>query len=279
MDVSSYHKYNGGPTQTLMISGIIQNTPDEKLVQHFSKYGEIVGIVRHKESRKKFSRWAFVHFQDFESVEKALEDVHTIDGLTIDCRRAQNFTFEVKKEAEWKKQKPKGKSSPPQPSPPKPALDIACPEVKKIQVSCLAPQTTAEKLKQHFARFGQVIDAYVPIFWGTANSKCFGYIVVPTSDVDKFFQCHHVIDGRSVVLTNEDSKCNPDKALTLLVSAGPAIMSKVSEDDLKKFFARFGKIISVRKPQDPFTKKPSHYGFVQFTSSDAVEKAIGDEIC
>lgn len=51
-------------------------------------------------------------------------------------------------------------------------------------------------------------------------------------------------------------------------------MKVIAENDLKKFFGRFGKISSVRKFSDPQTKEPSHYAFVEYTSTEAADKAL-----
>lgn len=128
-------------------------------------------------------------------------------------------------------------------------------------------------LKKHFSKYGTVIDAYIPTVYGTAASKGFGYIVVPSKDLRMLNQ-KHMIDGVGVTISVEGTAAPSLKTNTLLVSAGPQVMKTITESDLTKFFSRFGKISSVRKFSDPQTHTPSHYAFVEYTSSASVDKAL-----
>lgn len=85
----------------------------------------------------------------------------------------------------------------------------------------------------------------------------------------------HIIDGEAVNVSHENTHHTREQTSTLLVSAGPAIIAKIREKALEKFFSRYGKVTSVRKFVDPVSKKPCHYAFVEFTSTKAVEKVIG----
>jgi RNA recognition motif-containing protein len=252
-----------------MVSGVIQNTSDESLKKYFSKYGEIEGIVRSKKDGGKFTRWAFICFQKCESVDKALKQkYHSIDGHSVDCKRGRNFYLNKnQKQTVITLESPNKQAKVPSPI----LNDVA--DVVKLMVGELKAITTAASLKKHFLKFGTVLDAYVPTFYGTDKTKGFGYVVMPSKDA-KFDYRNHVIDGKSVYISREHQNQFTDKSTTLLVSAGPEIMKKVSEEHLRAFFSRFGKIVSVRKPLDPHTKKCSHYAFVEFNSTNSVDKAL-----
>lgn len=85
----------------------------------------------------------------------------------------------------------------------------------------------------------------------------------------------HVIDGAHVDISMDNNSHFRGPSSTLLVSAGPSIVSKISEHELRQFFSRFGRVSAIRKFVDPVTKKPAHYAFVEFNSTDAIEKALG----
>lgn len=271
LDISSYAKGEAKPTKTLLVSGIIQNASNESLQKHFSKYGKVLEVVRHKEKNNLFSRWAFVHFRDFESVDKALADeTHQVNGQFVDCRRAYNFNPEGKKRDSHKsKPDPIAAAAVKEPTSPKDSADVT-----KLLIGNLSNTTTTEMLVAHFSKYATVLDSYIPTVYGTTGSKGFGYIIIPSKDM-KLFNQKHVIDGSTVHISKEGKPDKTLKTTTLLVSAGPQIMKNISENDLTKFFSRFGKVLSVRKFTDPGTKKPSHYAFVEYSSSNAVEKALG----
>lgn len=149
--------------------------------------------------------------------------------------------------------------------------DIA--DVTKFLISHLTANTTTEMLKKHFSKYGTVLDAYIPTVYGTGASKGFGYIVVPSKDL-RLLNQKHMIDGVGVIISVEGVAASSLKTNTLLVSAGPQIMKVITENDLNKFFSRFGKISSVRKFSDPLTKEPSHYAFVEYISIASAEKAL-----
>lgn len=244
-----------------MISGLIQHAKDNDLKQYFSKFGKVTGIVRSTESRRKYSRWALISFQSTESVDKVLkQSSHKILNEMVDCRRAKDFN-------------PKD-NSPEVNSPSQlKATSSTCCEVTKYSIHGLSPKTTTATLKKHFSEFGTVVDAYIPMKYGSLESKCFGYVVMSAIN-SKFSFNQHCIDGRMVEVSIENSRMLHEKSRTLLVSAGPEVMAKVSEQDLRTFFSRFGNVVSVRKPTDPATKKPSHYGFVEFEKCSSVDDAM-----
>ena len=64
------------------------------------------------------------------------------------------------------------------------------------------------------------------------------------------------------------------KTSTLLVSADVSIMKKLTSHDLENHFAPYGKIFGVRKPT--IRSETTHFAFVQFTTSEAVQKALGE---
>lgn len=251
------------------MSGIIQHLKDSDLQDFFSKYGSITGISRPKESRKQNSRWACIFFEDFSSVDKVVSEAEIrIGGFVVDCRPALNFKMPIQVK---KRQRAKEKVQSPQTAP-ESTPDEASVDVTKLVIHNLG-DIKVETIRKYFSKFGTVLDAYVPMKYGTSITKGYGYIVMPTAQVN-FDLKYHSIDGLLLRVSKDFSHLSALESSTIIVSAGPETMMKVSENHLKSFFARFGTIQSVRKPKDPLTLKCSHYAFVEFTSTYAVDKAM-----
>lgn len=269
LDVSKYKKGEGEPTNTLIASGTIQHTSTQTLTNYFSKYGKVVSVRRSTETQSKFTRWAFIQFGDCNSVEKALsDDKHLIGNELVDCRRYLSKAPPKRHISNFPLKKSDQRES---------SISEDNIGVTKLCVHGMALTTTTKMMSDYFSKFATVLDAYVPTVYGTKRSKGFGYIVIATSESNFDFN-DHVIDGNLVRITLEKGNKTVMKSSTLLISAGPPIMAKISEDDLAKFFSRFGKVKSVRKKTDPATKQFSHYAFVQFASCDSVEKALGESL-
>lgn len=242
-------------TQTILVSGIIQNTSNATLVKYFSKYGKVVDFVRHQDSRRKLSRWAMIHFDSVDATKKVLDDEdHMIEGHALDIRCARNFSPSENATLSTKSSKE--------------SLNV-----KKLQISNLHKSTTSETLVKYFGKYGKVLDAYVPTVYGKNQSRNFGYIVMNSEDITFNFYGHH-IDGVNVLIENCRSTLAKEITKTILISANPSVMGKLSTDQLIKFFAKFGNIISCRKPNDPFTKKSSHYAFIEYSTTNAVDEAM-----
>lgn len=266
IDLSCYAKNDEEPSNTILTSGKIQTTSNDALMRYFSKFGQVVDIVRSRESRDAFGRFAFIVFRRIKHASKVLKaGPHLIDGLSMDCRRARNF--------ESGKSIKKTDSVPSLTSSSKSSLTES---VVKLHIANLSSNTTVEMIKNHFSQFGIVHDAYIPLHYCTTDSKGIGYVVMNTKDV-KFNFSSQAIKGRTLKISkicSDDAPPPSEKSQTLLVSAGPDTMGKISEADLQLFFSKFGEIKSVRKFKNRATQSSSHYAFVEYKTEKAVEAAI-----
>lgn len=174
MDISSYAGLGAGenPSSTLLVSGLISSVSYKELKKHFSKFGEVLEVVRPKEAEG--ARWAFIHFKDCKSVETALGELQVVGGQLVDCRRAYDYRRESKT-AEEAHKKPietvkKPVAQKPAPTPvkapeplkktePSVVADKDIADVTKFLISHLTPKTTTEMLKKHFSKYGTVLDA------------------------------------------------------------------------------------------------------------------------
>jgi RNA recognition motif-containing protein len=251
VDISEPSKHHKDITKTLLVSGIIQDISHSSLKSYFEQFGKISEVIRHRESRRRYFHWAFVHFESEESSRKALEQKqHKINGNIVDIRCAQDFKPEKRGNVQEKN-----------------SLNV-----KKLLISNLNPKTNSSSLRSYFEKFGQVYDAYIPTFYGRNESKCYGYIVV-NKDVPLEYE-NHTIDGNEVAIEIDNPARFKEQVKTLLVSASPETLEKITENSLRETFKKFGNIVSIRKPNDPKSKKSAHYAFVEYTSPNAVEEAI-----
>lgn len=49
---------------------------------------------------------------------------------------------------------------------------------------------------------------------------------------------------------------------------------QATEEDLKKLFSQFGQVISIEIPKEQNTNRPQGYAYIEFASSESVDKAI-----
>lgn len=127
------------------LGGLDWQTTEEKLVEHFSKYGEIVDYTIMKDNATGRSRgFGFLTFKDPASVDALLKDRHILDGKLIDPKRA------ISKEDQEK--------------------------VGKIFIGGIDPMVTEQEFDEFFSQFGKIIDCQLMIDKDTGRSRGFGFI-------------------------------------------------------------------------------------------------------
>ncbi|GLJ53853.1 hypothetical protein SUGI_1149850 [Cryptomeria japonica] len=73
----------------LFIGGISWETSEERLAEYFSNYGEVVQTVIMKDRMTGRARgFGFVVFADPSILDRVLQDKHTIDGRTVEAKKA-----------------------------------------------------------------------------------------------------------------------------------------------------------------------------------------------
>lgn len=143
----------------------------------------------------------------------------------------------------------------------------------RLRVINLHPDTTVEMLKEHFSKFGTVIDAYIPKLVGSDKIKDYGYIVMFQKDV-KFGFFRQVINNQAVDVS-EDFLVVPEKETILFVSSYAIGHDDLKKSDLKIFFSQFGAVESVTKIQSHREGPPFRpFAFIHFYSESSLENAI-----
>ncbi|PSC76786.1 heterogeneous nuclear ribonucleo 1 [Micractinium conductrix] len=129
----------------LFLGGLSWDTTEEKLRDHFSKYGSIVEAVVMRDRQTGRPRgFGFVTFTAPEAADAVVQDIHVIDGRQIDAKKS------VPQE-----QKPKA---------------------RKVFVGGLSPETTEDQFRDYFSQYGEVVEAQIMQDHMSGRSRGFGFV-------------------------------------------------------------------------------------------------------
>lgn len=146
----------------------------------------------------------------------------------------------------------------------------------KLFVGGLDHYTSEEDLKTYFEKFGDV-QVKLNKNPDTGKSRGFAFLTFNSvSIVDKVQgERPHKIDGKSVgtkrVLPKDEFGMTDNSQVKKLFVGG--IRGNVEEEDLRKQFGEYGKIVSVHIPSDRETGKQKGFVFIEFDDCDGVDKA------
>lgn len=176
----------------------------------------------------------------------------------------------------------------------------------KLFIGGLSFDTTDEKLRAFFKKYGVVSDAVVMRDPSTRRSRGFGFVTFADSAAaDAAMAAHeHVIDGRRVeakrAVPRDDSSRETSSASNSNHSSTPrqanvsgsrqtssnatvpsskkifvgGLHYETCDETLKKYFRSFGKVESVQVMYNRETNKSRGFGFVTFDSEVAVNKVL-----
>ncbi|RWR81187.1 heterogeneous nuclear ribonucleoprotein 1-like protein [Cinnamomum micranthum f. kanehirae] len=173
----------------LFIGGISWETSEEKMREYFSKYGEVVQTVIMTDKMTGRPRgFGFVVFADPSILDRVLLDKHTIDGRTVEAKRA--LSREEQQTSTRSANPNAGKSF----------ASGGNIRTKKIFVGGLPPTLTEEGFRQYFENYGTVTDVVVMYDQSTQRPRGFGFISFDTEDaVDRVLhKSFHDLNGKLV---------------------------------------------------------------------------------
>ncbi|CAN6288009.1 unnamed protein product [Urochloa humidicola] len=179
----------------LFIGGISWETTEDKLSEHFSSYGEVTqaAVMRDKLTGRPRG-FGFVVFADPAVVDRALQDPHTLDGRTVDVKRA----LSREEQQASKAANPSGGRS--SGGGGGGGGDAGGARTKKIFVGGLPSTLTEEGFRQYFQTYGVVTDVVVMYDQNTQRPRGFGFITFDSEDaVDRVLhKTFHDLGGKAV---------------------------------------------------------------------------------
>ncbi|KAI3523680.1 hypothetical protein L1887_01996 [Cichorium endivia] len=178
----------------LFIGGISWETSEEKLKEYFGNYGEILQTVVMRDKISGRPRgFGFVVFSDPSVLDTVLQEKHTIDGRTVEAKRALSREEQQVSKA----------------GNPNAGRSFSGgggggggggTRTKKIFVGGLPPTLSEEGFRQYFETYGQVTDVVVMYDQQTNRPRGFGFISFDSEDaVDRVLhKTFHDLNGKQV---------------------------------------------------------------------------------
>ncbi|XP_026454350.1 heterogeneous nuclear ribonucleoprotein D0-like [Papaver somniferum] len=163
----------------------------------------------------------------------------------------------------------------------------------RIFVGGLSMETNEDTLKDHFKKFGEVVEAVIIKHRDTRSLKGFGYVHFSDPSVaDKVLFKRHVILGRLVGVEkaapkpgvghnnpynqkgfSKKSSENDGQFRTKKIFVG-GLPHSLTEEEFKAYFEKFGRTTDVVLPCTPSKDRHKGFGFVTFDSEEAVENVM-----
>uniref|UniRef100_A0A0C9S247 TSA: Wollemia nobilis Ref_Wollemi_Transcript_21831_2229 transcribed RNA sequence n=1 Tax=Wollemia nobilis TaxID=56998 RepID=A0A0C9S247_9CONI len=174
----------------LFIGGISWETSEERLGEYFSKYGEVVQTVIMKDRMTGRARgFGFVVFADPAVIDRVLQDKHTIDGRTVEAKKAVPREEQQNARANSYTSNNGGQS-----------FGGGAMRTKKIFVGGLPANLTEDEFKSYFQQFGTITDVVVMYDHNTQRPRGFGFITFDSEDaVENVLQkTFHELNGKLV---------------------------------------------------------------------------------
>ncbi|CAA0837198.1 RNA-binding (RRM/RBD/RNP motifs) family protein [Striga hermonthica] len=166
----------------LFVGGISWETNEERLVEYFQAFGEVLeAVIMRDRATGRARGFGFVVFADASVAERVVRERHVIDGRTVEAKKA------VPREDH---QTPNRNM----PGPQSPA------RTKKIFVGGLPSTITESDFKKYFGQFGTITDVVVMYDHNTQRPRGFGFITYDSEEpVDRVLvKTFHELNGKMV---------------------------------------------------------------------------------
>lgn len=139
----------------------------------------------------------------------------------------------------------------------------------KMFVGGLDWDTSEEKFRSYFAKYGEVLDHTI-MRDANGRSRGFGFLTFSSKkSVDEVLKTQHILDGKVIDPKRAIPREEQDKTGKIFVGG---IAPEVRPHEFEAFFSKYGEIIDAQLMLDKDTGKSRGFGFVTFDSPDAVEK-------
>lgn len=245
----------------LFLGRLSYDLQNHDLVQYFQKYGvlEDAVVMRFNDSGRS-KGFGFVTFASLEETEACFIDgPHILDGKRIDMKRATPKGDNIVR-SQFQEDLQK----------------------RKLFIGSVPYTTTTENLKEYFSQFGAIEDCIVMKDSNTGRSRGFGYVTY--SSVEEVDECQnnrpHLLDGRRLDTkraTSKDDKSVNENSIKRLFVGGLGT-TLITDEDLKEYFLKFGKIVAVEyekyKESSKKIGKERNFAFIEFYDYDSVDKVL-----
>ncbi|KAL5231383.1 hypothetical protein ABZP36_030159 [Zizania latifolia] len=146
----------------------------------------------------------------------------------------------------------------------------------KIFIGGLSKDTAMGTFKEHFGKYGEIVDAVIMKDRLTQKPRGFGFITfADPAVVDAVIEDNHVINGKEVEIKRTIPKgaapLKDFKTKKIFVGGLP---SALKEDEFKEFFLKFGKVVEHEIIRDHSTNRSRGFGFVVFDAEKMVDELL-----
>lgn len=176
-------------------------------------------------------------------------------------------------------------------------------EQGKLFVGGISWELKEETLKDHFQKYGEVVESVIMKDKATGSSRGFGFVQFSDpSAAERALQESHVILGKTVDVKKavpKGERCQPhqrqqqskgsnknsassscrctyysvNQVRTKKIFVG-GLSSNLTEEAFRSYFEKFGRITDVVVMYDSVTRRPRGFGFITFDSEDAVDNVM-----
>jgi len=141
---------------------------------------------------------------------------------------------------------------------------------RKVFIGGLLHKTTTQHLRDHFGRFGAIVDAVV-LRWPDGRSRGFGYVTyADASSAVAVLEEEHAIGGRGV-----DVKRAVPGTNKLFIGGLP---QNTTANELRDHFEKFGTVSDAVVMIDPTTGRSRGFGFVCFLPGHDGAEAVATSL-
>lgn len=150
---------------------------------------------------------------------------------------------------------------------------------RKVFIGSLNYTTTDETMREHFGKYGEIVDCVIMKESKSGKSRGFGFVTYLKSDmVDEMMKARpHKLDGRELETKRatpreEAGKPGAETSTKKLFVGG--LKEGITEEHLKEYFGKYGKIEDCIVMKDKESGKPRGFGFVSFDDYDPIDKIV-----
>ncbi|PHJ16328.1 rna recognition motif-containing protein [Cystoisospora suis] len=142
----------------------------------------------------------------------------------------------------------------------------------KFFVGGVYPQATELQIRSYFERFGKVKEVELKMDKVTGRNRGFAFVTMSdAAGRDAVFKGQHMIGGKRIEVRalHDDGHA----ALKRKIFVG-GVNPSLSEDDVGKYFGKFGTVDKVSIIRDSATGKSRGFGFVVFASESSAKEVL-----